>query len=400
VKRALIGCLLIAASGCGTTDSQFPTPKTTIGLPMPTSTSLNPPGKDVFITHRPGEGTPFRLGATASYDACTVLPLSALREAGIELDPYPEVRQDFMERDAPGDPAQARMLLEGLSNCTWPGIHEQTVTLQIFQPPFSHDRDRTSRLEFLKRNGAKDESVRGLRVFTNHGGNNEPKQWQVSLFADAYWALLLIRTTGSAQDVVTKLVDGIAANLRRGPTAPATLAYGPSPYKAFPDPCTLFSREDFRQTYGVDDVGRVSRRLTAGDQLLKDDNEKLARYVRITCSRKAMGTTFADDNAPGLEVEFNVFPDADQAARMESARCDPASSAAKVFGPPLAISTKIGDGRACMPNEGRPNRRLTFRAGRTIVLLHNWLYSEATDLNALATKLTPLARTLAARLTA
>lgn len=372
---------------------------------MSTSARSGEPGKDVFLTYQPGSGRAFRLGATAAYDACTVLPLSAVHEVGIELDPRFDVRHDFMERDAPGDPSQARMLLEGLSNCTWPGVRDQAVILQIFQPPFSHDRDRTSRLEFLERNDAKEESVHGMRVYTNHGGKNDPRDWQVSMFAEGYWALLLLKTTqqsyraGSPEDVVGKLVDGIVANLQGGPTGPAGFGYGPGPYEKFPDPCTLFTREDFRQTYGVDDVGRVFRGRTAGDAPVTEDNKVLARYVSLTCSRKAMGKTFADDDAPGLEVEFQVAPDAEQAARLEFLHCDPGSIGSKMFGPPLAIPTKIGNGHVCMPNEGRPNRRLYFRVDRTLVFLHNWLYSDAADLNALAAKLTPIAQTIAARLT-
>jgi hypothetical protein len=224
------------------------------------------------------------------------------------------------------------------------------------------------------------------------------------MFADGFWALLLLKTTqqsyraGSPQDVVTKLVDGIVANLQRGPTGPAGFAYGPGPYDKFPDPCTLFTREDFRQTYGVDDVGRVFRGRTAGDQPVTENDKLLARYVSLTCSRKAMGRTFADDDAPGLEIEFQVAADAEQAARLEFLSCDPRSVGSKHFGPPLAIPTKIGDGRVCMPNEGRPNRRLVFRVGRTMVFMHNWLYADAADLNALAAKLTPIAQTIAGRL--
>ncbi len=371
---------------------------------MSSSTPAGEPGKDVFLTYQPGSGRPFRLGATDAYDACTVLPLSAVREVGIELDPKYDVRQDFMERDAPGDPSQARMLLEGLSNCTWPGVRDQAVILQIFQPPFSHDRDRTSRLEFLERNGAKEESVRGMRVYTNHGGNNDPRSWQVSMFADGYWGLLLLKTTqqsyrgGSPQDVVSKLVDGIVANLQGGPTGPASFGYAPGPYEKFPEPCMLLTRDDFRQLYGVDDVGRVFRGRTAGEQPVTEDKKLLARYVSLTCSRKAMGKTFADDNAPGLEIEFQVAQDVEQAARLEFLECDPSSVGAKQFGPPLAIPTRIGDGSVCMPNRGRPNRRLVFRVGRTMVFMHNWLYADAADLNALAAKLTPLAQTIAGRL--
>jgi hypothetical protein len=404
-RVAPLACLLIVASGCATTSPETHTPTGKIGGGMPIATSTTPsePGKDLFLTHRPGDGRPLRLGETAAYDACTVLPLRAMREVGIELDPYYQVRQDFMERDASGDPSLARMNLEGLSNCTWPGVDDQHVILQIYQPPYSHDRDRTSRLEFLDRKGAKAESVRGMTSYTVHGGNNDPHQWQVSLFADDYWALLLMKTkhdtyrAGSAQDVVNKLVDGIASNLERGPTGPSTFSYG-GPYADFPDPCTLFTRDDFRQTYGVDDVGRVSRGRTGGDQLLTGDHGERARYIRITCARKALGATFADDNAPGLELELQVFPDPGQAALMEFAVCDPTSSATKVFGPPLPIPTKIGDGRTCMPNEGRPNRRLVFRVGRTVAYLHNWLYTDAADLSTLATKLTPIAHTIASRL--
>ena len=70
----------------------------------------------------------------------------------------------------------------------------------------------------------------------------------------------------------------------------------------------------------------------------------------------------------------------------------------RMFGPPIDIPTRIGDGRVCMPNTGRGNRRLVFRVGRTVVYLHNWLYADATDLNALTAELTPVARSIAARL--
>lgn len=361
------------------------------------------PGKQVFLTHEPGAGPPFRLGATAAYDACTVLPVSAIREVGIELDPYYQVTHEHMERDAPGDPSLAHLNIEGLSNCTWPGADDEWAILLIYQSPYSHDRDRTIRLEQLGRRGASEESVRGLRVFTVHP-KDDPTEWQVSLFADNYWASLLLKTkrdsykAGSPQDVITALTDVVAANLERGPTGPATLSYGDGPYAGFPEPCALFTREDFKLTHGVDDVGRVSRGLTGGDQLLTGDRGERARYIRITCARKALGKQFEDLDAPGLEVEFNVYPDAEQAAFGEFVTCDPTSGAAKVFGPPLAVSAKIGDGRVCMPNEGRPNRRLVFRVGRTEVYLHNWLYADAADLNALAAKLTPAAQAIAARL--
>jgi hypothetical protein len=119
-RTAPVACLLVVASACGTTSSDLHRPTSKIGSRIPVSTNTSPraPGKDVFLTYRPGEGRPFRLGATATYDACTVLPLNAVRDVGIELDPYFEARQDFVERDAPGDPSKARMLLEGLSNCT------------------------------------------------------------------------------------------------------------------------------------------------------------------------------------------------------------------------------------------------------------------------------------------
>lgn len=103
---------------------------------------------------------------------------------------------------------------------------------------------------------------------------------------------------------------------------------------------------------------------------------------------QAPGRTVAGEEAPGLNVQFQVFPDADQAALMEFGRCDPVSSG-HVFGPPLPIPTTIGDGRVCMPNEGRDNRPLGFRVGRIIVALYNWRYADAADLNALAAELTP-----------
>lgn len=245
--------------------------------------------------------------------------------------------------------------------------------------------------------------MRGLRSYVAHGKYGDPKDWQVSLFADGYWAMLLLNTpydayrAGSPRDVVDALVDGIAQNLLRGPTAPSTFAYT-EPYAGIPHPCQLFTREDFRQTYGMDDVGRVATGLTGGDQLLEGDNGERARFVRLTCGRKAPGKTFADPDAPGLEVEFNVYPDAEQASLGEFGMCDPESSATKVFGPPHPIATRIGDGRVCMPDVGRENRRLVYRVGRTVVLLHNWLYADARDLDALAAKLTPVGHTIAARL--
>lgn len=368
-----------------------------------TKSTANQPGKDVFLAHKPGTGEPFKLGSTAAFDACTVLPLSAVTDVGIDLDPYYMVMHEHLERTAETNASSATMDLEGFANCTWTGVERQFVTLSIYQPPYSNDRDRTSRMDFLKRKGAKEESVRGMKKYTVHGGDNDPKDWQVTLFADDYWALLVMKTEkksyrgGSPEEVVNTLTDGIAENLQRGPTAPATFSYG-GPYAGFPDPCALFTREDFRTTHGVDDIGRVTRGVTGGDQGLTGDKGERARYVMIKCDRRSLGKGYSDTDAPALEVEFKVFPDAEQAGLGEFGTCDPASSATKVFGPPLEIKTKIGDGRVCMPNEGRENRRLVFRAGRTVVYLHNWLYADAKDLNALAAKLTPAAQAIAARL--
>lgn len=372
--------------------------------PAPSTTNtLNEPGKDIFLAHQPGTGPPLRLGATAAYDACTVLPVSAVRDIGIELDPYFMVMHDHLERDTPTDATAAMTDLKGFTNCTWTGVDKQFVTLKIYQPPYSDDRDRTGRLEFQQRQGAKEESVRGLKKYTVHGGNNDPKDWQVTLFADDYWAQLTMMTkhdtyrAGSPQDVVDTLIDGIAENLLRGPTAPSTFSYS-GPYAGFPDPCTLYTREDFRATHGVDDTGRVTRGVTGGDQELRGDSGERARYIRISCDRRALGKGFSDPDAPALKVEFHVYPDAEQASLGDFGMCDPKSSGAKVFGPPLEIKTKIGDGRVCMPNIGRDNDPLVFRAGRTLVYLYNWLLAEAKDRNALAAKLTPAAQAIAARL--
>jgi hypothetical protein len=402
-SRALAGlaCALLAASACTSTHPDTdgsPSGRIGGGISILTSTPVGEPGEDLFLTQKPGKGRPFRLGATATYDACTVLPMSAVRQAGIELDTPSgyQVVHTFIERDAPGDPSQAAPNIDGLSRCVWFGVNHQLVALDIYQLPFNDDRDRAIRLENLESHGSKPESVRGMRTFTCHpcGINKDSQEWQVSLFADNYWAVLTLTT---AQDVATKLVDGIVANLLPGPTGPSSFAYS-GPYDGFPDPCALFTRDDFRRTYGIDDTGRVERWLTAGDQDLEDDNHQLTRYIRANCKRKAIGKTFDDQSAPGLDVEFDVAPAAEQAAVLEGAVCDPKSSAGNVFGPPLTISTKIGDGRVCMPNEGRPNRRLVFRAGRTVVYLANWLYTDAASLNALAEKLTPIAQTIATRL--
>jgi hypothetical protein len=397
---AALACALLAASACTPPhpeNDHSASGEIGSGIPISPSTPVGEPGKDVFLTQQPGQGRPFRLGATAVYDACTVLPWSAVREVGIEMDTGYQVFHTFVERDAPGDPSKAQAGVKGLSACGWSGVDlKQVVVLDIYQSPFTDDRDRTNRLEGLKRKGAKEAAVRGMSTFTTNGGvTHDPQEWQVSIFADGYFAVLSLNT--SQPSVVTALVDGIVANLQRGPTGPATFAYT-GPYAGVPDPCTLFTRDDFRRNYGIDDEGRVFRALTPGDLPQDDDSHQLvARYIRITCTRKGIGETFDDGRAPGLEVEFNVTPDADQAAHLEFLMCDPNSSA-HVFGPPLVISTKIGDGRVCMPNINRASRPLVFRAGRTMVHLYNWLSADAANLNALATKLTPIAQAIAARL--
>jgi hypothetical protein len=415
-RGAPVACALAAAllTACGTADSHQPFGKIggntmdTESPPIPGSSpsTRGGPGAGILLSHRPGAGRPFRLGDTAAFDACAVLPMAAVREAGIDIDPgeSQQVRQDVMERDAGGEPGKSRMLLEGLSNCAWPGVNGQLVVLQMYQPPYSDDRDRTGRLDFLRRKGAKEERVRGLRVFTNHGGDNDAHDWQVSLFADGYWALLLVKTTrssysaGSPGEMVGALADRVAENLQRGPTGPSTFTYS-GRYADVPDPCTLFTRDDFRRFYGVDDEGRVSLRRTVGEQLLTGDRPgERATYIETSCARKGVGHTFADDDAPGLEVRFQFFPDAEQAALMEYGACDPASSG-QIFGPPYPVAAKIGDGRACLPNINRePNRPLVFRAGRTVVWLTNWLYSDTRTPDALAARLTPVAQTIAGRL--
>ena len=123
----------------------------------------------MFLTYQPGSGRPFRLGATAAYDACTVLPLSAVREVGIELDPYFEMRQALLSSWPLGTDLLGRehilqtsalttmmpWLQEDLADADghyW-GYNKETGGLCVFDP-FDEERFTNANIAVLAHSGA------------------------------------------------------------------------------------------------------------------------------------------------------------------------------------------------------------------------------------------------------
>jgi hypothetical protein len=237
--------------------------------------------------------------------------------------------------------------------------------------------------------------------------DTDKNSWQVGITdGTKYFAKLVLSFKGkgyreSPQKMSDDFVTTVIKNLQASPLPAPQYTYV-APYTQAPDPCSVFTAEEFTALTGQPDA-IVNREFQFGEREIDPDpGIKLPNgfYTTSSCERDTIGSVTedsADGPEYGLHVDFEFFRTVDQARTGMYAECDPRSSGADVFGPSVQVNIKLGDDRVCYPDEGRNDWRLTFRTGRTIIFMQNVAQLQKSQLQEQATQVfAPVAQRLIA----
>ncbi|HEY1571926.1 MAG TPA: hypothetical protein VGG05_11310 [Pseudonocardiaceae bacterium] len=375
-----------------------------------------PPADGVYLTQQPGTRPPPKWNSTPITNACAVLPLSEVLKEGITFDGAYELFDVGVPHDVQSVSKVGAIIYDagggsdGITNCLYPGdSNTDDIVVQVFQAPEAV-ADAISAFNIISTDtaGSEKQTVGGWQVVTVPL-KDDKNSWQVG-FTDTghkYFAELdiTLRKAGYAghtpQQVIADFATTIRQNLDKSPLPAPTYHYA-APYAQVPDPCDLFTADDFTTLTGKqDDI--VNRKFQFGERGVNPDpgiNLPDANYTEMSCERDTIGAvteSASDGDAFGIHVDVEVFRNAQQARTGMYAECDPRSSGAKVFGPSVQVSLKIGDDRVCFPDEGRNDWRMTFRSGRVVIFMQNVAMLQKSQLQNEANVFAPTARQMAAQ---
>jgi hypothetical protein len=366
----------------------------------PTAAKPKPQAKDhVYLNMTAGSGQPLRWGATPMYDACALLPMSAVTNAGIALDPaYPT----SASRPDPVKPGGVGFMQPnaglGSSNCGYSGMKQQNnVDLDIYQAPFSKPEDIQLQIQLAQVDPKT--TVSGFDIYTRV--STRPADWTVTITNQQVVAELVLTDpvdpiNGDIHGAVASLTDKVLAGLRQPPGPPARFTYS-APYAGL-DPCGLFTAQDFQDHVGGPDDGHPEAIFQLGEREFDPDHGygPVGYYVTTTCQRFTVAADQGDPKAIGIVVDFNTYRTVDQARAFITNWCDP--KATQVYGPPVPVKIKVGDDVACYPTLNGKDWQLTFRAGRTVASVWVWLTIDRSQLDTFTPATAQLANALAAKL--
>ncbi|PXY32100.1 hypothetical protein BAY60_07315 [Prauserella muralis] len=408
---------MILATGCTSTVGGTPA---AIGQSPAEQRTAVPDGQ--ILLQEPGSEGPFEFGGTPAYDACLVLSMADVTEAGFTLDlgqaPQPQLVNWHQIADGRHDPAQQSSTSNsGQSTCNLPGPGGNLLGLTIHQSPFDHPDGREATERIFSRNNTVDkeilseETIAGIRVVTTEadlGG------WLVGFFGDDYYATLLadVEETGvagrSPEQVRDALVTSVARGLAEGPTPPARYSYA-EPYSWVQPPCTLFPAEDYQQSFDMPDIGRVEERYSMSEVMTTpsaqggtQDHEP-STFVRTSCRRQneqVANSVVGDSDVPpeDMVVEFSHYRELRGAEQDNSYDCDGDRKYDHPHGPPIKLKNVVGDGYVCFVRYGEHNPGFTFKVGRTVVEITSWNPSTYKDTQSMSAVLEQTSKDIAGRL--
>lgn len=371
------------------------------------------PGQSgTLLRQTPGAGSPRNWGSTPVYDACTILPMQQVLDTGIPLEPGSKSYADRVEHDTAGGPGQSHVtdVAHGLTNCLYMGTHSDQVSLEILQAPFNTSDDFDLARGFGAYKTGNYHSQGGFIVYTPPNTPGwQPGQSTVYIFHQTandmgarlgLWLNNPSYNGKSQTDVINSFVNTVITALNKPPVAASTTSYI-SPYDTMPDPCTLFTRDDFKQILGgLDDDGRPHAEYQQGQQTLAADpgtNAPGGNYIVTSCERATVKADTTGGGGPGFYTEFDVFQTPALAQQVLAASCSPAPGTSR-NPPPIPVDTKIGDGQTCFTDSGKNLYPLVFMSGRTVVRLQDSQMVERSVLPDIVTAATFVTQALVTRL--
>lgn len=374
------------------------------------------PADGVYLTQAPGTQPPPKWNSTPVTNACAVLPLSAVTKEGIKFDGSYDIFDVGIPHDVQSVPKFGDIIYDagggsdGITNCLYPGDgNTDDIDVEVFQEPETVE-DAISLFNIISTDtaGSVKQTIGGWQVVTVRL-KDDKDAWNVGLTdtGHKYFAKLTITLKKPSyaghtpQQVVADLATVMRQNLDKSPLPAPTYHYA-APYSQVPDPCDMFTADDFTSLTGKqDDV--VDRQYQMGERGVAADqgiNLPQGFYTQMSCERDTIGAVTespSDGDAFGIHVDVEVYRNAQQARTGMYAECDPRSSGAKIFGPSVQVSLQIGDDRVCFPDEGRNDWRMTFRSGRVIIFMQNVAMLQKSQLQNEANIFAPVARQIAAQ---
>ncbi len=336
---ALLGVLLVAI--LPDVNRAKPRPR-----PQPTEEPLPVIGEQNLLTQHPG-GAPVTLGGVPMYNACALLPESAIAAAGLRLHRYQRSGGTHLSRDTT-DPA----LLAGdgtdTSRCSYhleppDGITETEeddlsgytagwVGVTVEQAPFSDAgpygslRDRT---EDYAEKGIQPAPAGGVLWYQDtspHVAEDDPTFY---LFRpDATDTLVTLYLSDfpesyagrSRERIAEGLVAVVATNLDAGPRGAVRYGYA-APYEDLRHACDVFTPDLFEYHQGEPDSGFVSADYSRGEQSFNEMGVVLGLHVESSCERVTAAKANRSWTGVGITVTFEYYRDRPQAERSLISLC-------------------------------------------------------------------------------
>lgn len=368
--------------------------------------SADQPDPSIFLTTDPGTSgsAPLRWGGTPMYDACTLLPMSAVIRQGIHLDPAYAAFVDRPDPNNSGGPGatQPNVAGDSASDCFWPGVNlKSTVSLTMYQKPFNSDQDIQQAI-YDGQNGTQ-RTDHGFDIYTTND-TTETDRWNVVVTNQQLAAQLDLQLppgsfTGTVQSVVAALTNTIVTGLAQPPGPAVRIAYRGR--YAGVDPCSAFTAQDFARYMQTPDDGHPHAEYQLGERVVDPDpgsQQPIQNYISTQCQRFSVALDNGDSTAPGIIAGFETYRTAAEARAGIAGWCDPPNSAAAPYGPPIPEHVTVGDGLVCYPRLKAGDWALYFLSGRTVASVWLWQTIDESKLPQLTPIITPLAQALAARI--
>jgi hypothetical protein len=340
-----------------------------------------------------------RYGDVAVFDACAVLPATAVEDLGFKDAAHGWHNQTYLSRSVPAAEATIKDELDPISVCMYEPMIEnrlERITLSVYQRPFN---------SLLPADYAiKDDTflmVGGLRTVMAPGLKPDSFDARITTGDGKTQAHVGTSTMSDVKEITDhkatfmKLLELVAQNLSKGPQGLTTHVHT-GRYEKVPNACDILSAELFQELTQSKDSGIAEadyRERESMEKFVTDKNETRYFYSnQQDCRRLSPEWYNAKSRSDGraLKVELETYRDAEMAVR-NAHDCNPNSPSCKVFGEAVLTDEKIGDFATCSYRVG-DSPTMSFVAGRTQVRLTgfgNWAPEDPRQYNEV---FTPIAK--------
>jgi hypothetical protein len=361
------------------------------------------------VVQEPGPADPSviaqKVGAVTKYgdvpvfDACTVLPVSAVEELGFRDAAHGWHNQTYLSRSVPAAEATIKDEPEPISMCIYEPMIEgrlERISIAIYQRPFNSllPADYAIKNDTLL-------TVGGLRTVLSPGSKPDGFDAHITTSDGKTQASVGASTMADNKEITDhkatfmKLLELVAQNLNKGPQGLTTHVHT-GRYEKVPNACDVLSAELFEEITQSKDSGIAEadfREREGMEKFVNDKNETRYYYSnQQDCRRLSTEWYNAKSRSDGkaLKVELRTYRDADMAVR-NAHDCNPNSPSRKVFGEAVLTDEKIGDFATCSYLVG-DSPTMSFVAGRTQVRLTGYGDWAPDDPKAFNEVFTPMAK--------